>query len=146
MLARQFSGSSYEAFLIQLINQMSNNNKFLSPFAFSLPNQYGLYRLCPRSLLLLPPLELPAPRPLSPCGCGELCACIPGCWLRQNYKSTWLLLGVQLMVDKMKLYLQDISNPSVRQKHGHHCHASRSRSPAIDDRLQDFVMPMNQYT
>lgn len=47
----------------------------------------------------------------------------------------WLLLGVQLMVNKLKLYLQDISNPSVRQKHRHHCHASRSRSPAIDGRL-----------
>jgi hypothetical protein len=58
----------------------------------------------------------------------------------------WLLLGVQLMVNKIKLYLQDISNPSVRQKHRHHCHASRSRSPAIDDRLQDFVMPMSKYT
>lgn len=36
-----------------------------------------------------------------------------------------------------ELNSQNISNPSIRQKHRHHCHATRSRSPSIHHWLQN---------
>lgn len=37
-----------------------------------------------------------------------------------------------------QMVLQNISNPSIRQKHWQHCHTARSSSPTIDHWLQDY--------
>lgn len=71
-------------------------------------------------------------------------------------RRKWTFLCIILMgINKMrqrstlaarpkKWYLQDITNSSIWQKHWHHCHTSRGRSPTIDQWLHDFQHNIKQ--
>lgn len=53
--------------------------------------------------------------------------------MKNVMSNTYVIKAIE---PKDVLCLQNISNPSIRQKHWHHCHASRSRSWSRHQRLQ----------